>query len=131
MNHARTNIIRRHKLGDPVLVPAVAAFGALVVVLGLGAAVGWLAGRGASAAPPAPVVVEKRCPPPAPEPSSDPPLSPVPAAPVAPVSAPAAPAAAAVPAAHPARPARVRVARVAQVTRTALAGGDGWEPARM
>jgi hypothetical protein len=113
MDVNRTHIVRRTRLGDPVVVPAFVVFGTLLLVLGLGAAVGWLAARGRSAAP-APVIVEKtvekRCP--APEPA--------PASAAAPAAVPAAKA--------PARPVRVRVAHV---SRTAFAGGEGWEPARM
>jgi hypothetical protein len=127
---------RRPTLTDPVLVPMVAVAGALVFVLGLGIAVGWMAGRGWSSAPPAPaqpapVVVERRCP--APEPAGV--LAPAAARPPAGEPAPARlasepprPAKAAEP--HPAaRPPLVRIARAAG--RSVLPADDGWEPARM
>ena len=121
MDASRTPLIRRPGLGDPVLVPFGAVLGAFLLVMGLGAAVGWLAGRG-SATPPAPVMVERQCPPS--EPAFDPPLA-APAPPSIRTPAPATGAASALP---QARPARVRVTHVA---RASIASRESWEPARM
>jgi hypothetical protein len=111
-----TPVVRHRRLGDPVLVPASAVAAALVVVLGLGAVIGWLAGRAPAAAPPAPapVIVERACPPPEPAPAA--PASPTAAAQVGatPIPAPAPPAARV-------RSPHVRMARVAR--------DDSWEPA--
>ncbi len=121
MDVTTTPVIRRYRLGDPVLVPGFAALTMLLVVLGLGGAVGWLAGRGAPAARPEPVIVEKGCPAPATTPASAPPAPPT-ALPVVPKPEPE------IDPDPPARPARLRATRIA---RAALASGDGWEPARM
>jgi hypothetical protein len=126
----------RPKLTDPVLVPMVAVAGALVFVLGLGVAVGWMAGRGWSSAPPAPaqpapVVAERRCP--APEPAA----VPAPAAARTPASEPA-PARLAGEPPHPVKaaepypaphPSPVRIAR--EAGRAVSPAGYRWEPARM
>jgi hypothetical protein len=146
--HVKTPIINRaergdgpRKLTDPVLVPMAAVAGALLIVLGLGAAVGWMAGRGWSSVPPAvtqpaPVVAEGRCPPPvaalpaqasARMPAGAPAPAPAPAPPIAKVE-PAAPVKAAEPHAA-ARGPRLQIARAAG--RSASAGGESWEPARM
>jgi hypothetical protein len=118
MDPTKTRIIGGHRLGDPVLVPGIVAFGVILVVLALGGAVGWLAGRGASAAPPAPVIVDRRCVSPEPVRLPDPPLA-------MPATA-TARAAGTVSASRSKRPTRLRVA---QFTHTAGVPGTAWEPA--
>jgi hypothetical protein len=132
----KTPVIRTRRLGDPVLVPAPAVAGALLLILGLGGAVGWLAGRGSagavspSALSTAPVIVERRCPEPAVVPAA-PKMAAAPAtATSAPVPAPV-PAKIAAPAAPAAEPVHAARAIRARVPRLAAIGGDTWEPARM
>jgi hypothetical protein len=122
-----TPVVSRPKLGEPVLVPMAAVAAALLLVLGMGLALGWMAARGwSSAPPPAPTLAEQRCSPP------EPPVT-RPAAARLPEGDPA-PAGLEM---EPPRPATTEPPRATarrpslRIARSGSSAGDGWEPARM